>query len=305
MAQRSEKPAAGDERLAAFLHNPMRLLIEQMAARIAAEYQPEQIILYGSQATNQIRPDSDIDLFVVKQAQESYVKRCATVRRIVRDLSGKVAVSPIVLTPEEIDKRLDRGDQFIQQIFARGIHLYHAPNDWPRNRRPLLEGLRMATKQKDSLYPQNWLRVAERDWQRVEKRLAEGDQEDAGFRLQQALEKYLKAFLLANGWELDKTHDLTKLLAETIKYKNELNLFSDLCERVENYYMADRYPSELDAGISLEQVEKDFSEAGQLRDRLLTAFENKAESTERQDRPFKKQKQKPRQAKTKRSRQNR
>ncbi|GEM_PF-846186 len=54
-----------------------------------------------------------------------------------------------------------------------------------------------------------------------------------------------------------------------------------------------------------QEVEKDFSEAGQLRGGLLTAFEKKAVSTERQNRPIKKPKQKPRQAKAKRSRQNR
>ncbi len=289
----------------AFARNPLRPLIEKMAARIAEQYQPEQIILYGSQATGQARSDSDIDIFVVKQVQESFINRCATVKRIVHGLSGKVAVSPIVLTPEEIDRRLERGDQFIQQIFARGIHLYHASNDWPKHRRSLLEGLRMAAKRKDSLYPQDWLRVADRDWQRVEKRLAEGDQEDAGFRLQQAMEKYLKAFLLAGGWELDKTHDLSKLLAEAIKHKAEMNLFVDLCQRVENYYMADRYPSELDAGIALEEVEKDFKEARRLRAMILTKFGPASDSTTQSIQPAKKANRKPRQGKTKRLRKKR
>lgn len=299
-----EKNETANERLSAFARNPLRPLIENMAARIAAEYHPEQIILYGSQATGKATPESDIDLFLVKKTKESFVTRCAAVKRIVRNLRGKAPVSPFVLTPEEIDKRLDRGDLFIQQIFTRGIHLHDAPNNWSRHRRLLLEGLDMAKKRKDSLYPQAWLRVAERDWQRVEKRLAEGDQEDAGFRLQQALEKYLKAFLLANGWELDKTHALSKLLNEAIKYKSGLNLYVDLCDRVENYYMADRYPAELDAGIALEEVEKDFHEAHQFREIVLAAFSKTPESTT----PNQLQKQttrQPRQAKAKRPRKNR
>jgi HEPN domain-containing protein len=163
----------------------------------------------------------------------------------------------------------------------------------------------MAAKRKDSLYPQDWLRVADRDWQRAEKRLAEGDQEDAGFRLQQALEKYLKAFLLASGWELDKTHDLSKLLEEAIKHKAELNLFVDLCQRVENYYMADRYPSELDAGISHEEVEKDFTEAHRLRALILTKFAPASESTTQPDQPDKKANRKSRQSKTQKHRKKR
>jgi HEPN domain-containing protein len=119
-------------------------------------------------------------------------------------------------------------------------------------------------KKQDSLYPQDWLRVAERDWERIEKRLHEEDQEDASFHLQQALEKYLKAFLLANGWELEKTHEISALLEEAIKYKPELGVFSRLCNRVENYYFAERYPLSLDAGISLDEVTGDFQEAYRL-----------------------------------------
>ncbi|MDZ7361886.1 MAG: HEPN domain-containing protein [candidate division KSB1 bacterium] len=182
------KKEAADER---FARNPLRPVIEKMAARIVEEYHPEEIILYGSQATGVARPDSDIDLFVVKQTQENFFTRCTAVKRIVRELRGKIEVSPIVFTPEEVLLQLDRGNRFIQHILERGIQLYHDSNFWEGDSN-------IATKREDSLFPQDWVRVAERDWQRVEKRLSEGDQEDAGFRLQQALEKYLKAFLLAN-----------------------------------------------------------------------------------------------------------
>ncbi|MDZ7292886.1 MAG: HEPN domain-containing protein [candidate division KSB1 bacterium] len=133
-------------------------------------------------------------------------------------------------------------------------------------------------KPQDSLYPPDWLRVAERDWERIQKRLGEEDQEDAGFHLQQALEKYLKAFLLANGWELEKTHEVSTLLEEAIKYKAELEAFSQLCHRVENYYFIERYPLTLDAGISSDEVTKDFEEAKKLRDIILATFAQKPES---------------------------
>jgi HEPN domain-containing protein len=49
----------------------------------------------------------------------------------------------------------------------------------------------------------------------LKKRLDEDDHQDAAVHLQQALEKYLKAFLLANGWKLEKPmkyrHGSTKL----------------------------------------------------------------------------------------------
>jgi HEPN domain-containing protein len=134
-------------------------------------------------------------------------------------------------------------------------------------------------KRKDSLYPQDWLRVAERDWERVQKRLIDEDHEDAGFRLPQALEKYLKAFLLAHGWELEKTHETTTLLEEAIKYKPELGAFTGLCKRVEDYYFAERYPSTLDTGVSFDEVAKDFEAAQQLREMILETFAKKPEAT--------------------------
>ncbi|MDZ7292885.1 MAG: nucleotidyltransferase domain-containing protein [candidate division KSB1 bacterium] len=118
-----EKNEVAEERLTAFANNPLRPLIEKMTARIAQEYRPEQIILYGSQATGKARSDSDVDLFIVKQTGESFITRCASVKMLLRNLRGKVPVSIIVLTPEEVQKRLERGDQFIEQILERGIQL--------------------------------------------------------------------------------------------------------------------------------------------------------------------------------------
>lgn len=117
------KNDAPEGRLSTFAHNPLRPVIEKMAARIAEAYRPEQIILYGSQATGKARPDSDIDLFIVKQTTDSLITRCAVIKKLVRDLRGEAPFSPIVMTPEEIQKRLSRGDQFIEEIFRRGIAL--------------------------------------------------------------------------------------------------------------------------------------------------------------------------------------
>lgn len=68
--------------------------------------------------------------------------------------------------------------------------------------------------QAGSKYINEWLDLAEKDWNRVEILLEHGDEERAAFHLQQALEKYLKGFLLANGWELKRIHDLELLLEE-------------------------------------------------------------------------------------------
>lgn len=96
---------------------------------------------------------------------------------------------------------------------------------------------------RESLYPADWRRVAKQDWHRVEVMLADGDAEGAGFFLQQSLEKYLKAYLLTNGWKLKKIHTLQSLLDEASEFGAALARFRPLCERVSGFYMAERYPS--------------------------------------------------------------
>jgi len=49
----------------------------------------------------------------------------------------------------------------------------------------------------ESLYPADWLRIAEKDLGRARHLLDVQDPEAAGFFLQQATEKFLKAFLLS------------------------------------------------------------------------------------------------------------
>jgi HEPN domain-containing protein len=61
---------------------------------------------------------------------------------------------------------------------------------------------------KESFYPLDWIKKVKRDLKRVKERLEISDFEDAAFHLQQALEKYLKAYLLSRGWELKRIHDL-------------------------------------------------------------------------------------------------
>lgn len=113
----------------------------------------------------------------------------------------------------------------------------------------------------DSLNPQEWIKIARKDLERVRRNLRDGDAEAAGFFLQQALEKYLKAFLLQHGWKLKKIHTLHTLLLEAVIYNSSLETFRMLCEKVSGYYVLDRYPLFTDSGLTCEDVEKDMKKA--------------------------------------------
>jgi HEPN domain-containing protein len=76
---------------------------------------------------------------------------------------------------------------------------------------------------KDSLYPQQWFRLAAKDLKRAEQLLNLDDPEGCGYHLQQAVEKYLKGYLLSKGWKLKRNHDLEVVLNDTLKYEPKNN----------------------------------------------------------------------------------
>jgi HEPN domain-containing protein len=106
----------------------------------------------------------------------------------------------------------------------------------------------------ESHYAGDWLRIAERDLQRVELLLNAKDPEAAGFFLQQAVEKSLKAFLLSRGWQLQRIHDLEALLNQALMYLPAIEEFRAVYQKVTGFYVLDRYPFLTQTGISVEEV---------------------------------------------------
>ena len=100
-------------------------IVSHLVDKIRVEYNPEKIILYGSFAYGTPDENSDIDLLIIKETSERPLDRRVRVRHIVgiRD-SSYPALSPLVLTPEEIKRRLDIGDQFVEEVLNRGETLY-------------------------------------------------------------------------------------------------------------------------------------------------------------------------------------
>ncbi len=96
-----------------------------MVERIKNGYAPEKIILYGSFAYGHPDRNSDIDLLIIKDTSERPIDRRVRVRRIadIKDASYP-AFSPIVLTTKELNRRLQIGDQFVEEIISKGKVLY-------------------------------------------------------------------------------------------------------------------------------------------------------------------------------------
>ncbi|HSB78235.1 MAG TPA: nucleotidyltransferase domain-containing protein [Candidatus Methylomirabilis sp.] len=100
--------------------------IERIVKQIAEGYQPLKVILFGSYAWGEPTDDSDIDLLIVKETSERFIDRWVAVRELIADPERRIPVEPFVVTPEELNRRIARGDQFFRDIVARGRLLYAA-----------------------------------------------------------------------------------------------------------------------------------------------------------------------------------
>jgi predicted nucleotidyltransferase len=95
--------------------------LRKISERLKKEYHAEKVILFGSYARGEATEDSDIDLFIIAPTNERFIERTAAVKRTIRDLRYGLPISPIVLTPEELKRRIKIGDQFINEILEKGV----------------------------------------------------------------------------------------------------------------------------------------------------------------------------------------
>lgn len=125
---------------------------------------------------------------------------------------------------------------------------------------------------KESFIPREWFEKGDKDLRASRILLNEGENELAAFHLQQAIEKYLKGYLLSKGWKLKRTHDLIDLLNEAVNYDKNLEDFRSLCEKVTEYYVEERYPF-IVSKLRREEVEDSLKKATDFINRIQTSKE--------------------------------
>lgn len=79
--------------------------IGRMVKRIVEKFDPERIILFGSQARGDAGPDSDVDLLVVMDVEGSKLEKRLEIRGALRDFL--VPLDILVTSPEEFAWRKD------------------------------------------------------------------------------------------------------------------------------------------------------------------------------------------------------
>jgi predicted nucleotidyltransferase len=97
-------------------------MISGIVAKIAENFNPEKIILFGSQVWGKPKDWSDIDILVVMNYNEPSPRVAAKISLVAKP--PYIPVDILVRTPDEITQRIEIGDYFIKRVLAKGRVLY-------------------------------------------------------------------------------------------------------------------------------------------------------------------------------------
>jgi len=98
--------------------------VQSIVRQLLRLYKPQKVVLFGSLVRGEIKPGTDIDLFIVKSGVPQLgVDRIRELDALVR---YRLATDFVVYTPEEVEQRLSLGDPFVKSILEEGRVLYDA-----------------------------------------------------------------------------------------------------------------------------------------------------------------------------------
>ena len=86
-------------------------------------YQPQRIILFGSTARGEADADSDLDVLVIKDTPEPFVKRLELMAELC---PLGVHADILVYTPPELKLMIEEGNPFILRALEEGKVIYEA-----------------------------------------------------------------------------------------------------------------------------------------------------------------------------------
>ena len=186
-----------------------------VARAVEAAVRPDRVILFGSRARGDFRPDSDIDLLIVTGPgpldRRAYQRTSAAAHRTVEEVYDQpMGVDLVHLSEDAFHEgrraRNHVAGQAVRDGFdANGDKVSYdnpQPTNWPDIRQRIAN--------------------AEREL-RVLNDLVEANsaQEAIGFHAQQAIENALKGWISALDADYRNTHDLTKLIAIVRRHPQE------------------------------------------------------------------------------------
>ena len=233
--------------------------ISIMTERIVREFDPLEIILFGSQARGDADRDSDIDLLVVFSELTDKRKTAINIERALSDVP--VAKDILVSTPEELERGRTRIGSVLRYAQQEGKTLWKNLNAAAHKSDQCCgvpdEKVKSSMQTADRLADTaRWLRHAEEDLTTAETLLGQPHvpPRQSCWHAQQAAEKALKAALIFLQIDFRRTHNLNvlrDLLPESWQLKIAHPDLSDLTR----WALETRYPEDMQGVTKTEATE--------------------------------------------------
>ncbi len=99
-------------------------VIEEIIASLR-RYDPEKVIPFGSRARGEDDPCSDIDLVIIKETEQRFLDRIASVYEVLQPAR---AIDVLVYTPDELERMRQEGNPFIEKVLQEGMVVYERPS---------------------------------------------------------------------------------------------------------------------------------------------------------------------------------
>ena len=195
---------------------PDRTALE-FARAVQSELTEDTVILFGSRARGDHRPNSDVDLLIISEAGPGAGRGQATriAREYFRDNPPRLRVDVVTMDARTFNYCRRAKNHVAAQAMRDGVLMSE-------------ENLDLSRACEDG-YPESWPDVKER-LQAVYRHLGifgreidhpDGIQEMYGFHAQQAVENAIKAWLSAAGLEYRAVHDLREVADQMLADPSE------------------------------------------------------------------------------------
>src|SRR6266480_4559720 len=98
--------------------------IKHAARQMARAVHPRRIILFGSHAYGRPKPQSDVDFLLVLDGKSKKAKENAYLQASKALDPRPFSVDIVVRFTDEITRRINEGDYFLEEVMKKGRPLY-------------------------------------------------------------------------------------------------------------------------------------------------------------------------------------
>jgi uncharacterized protein len=219
--------------------------LEEITQALVESAHPARIILFGSRARGDARPDSDYDIVVEMDFDDFHACR-SDLYGAVREVRHGVQVDILLRKPGQIEERRDDPGYMDWEIARDGVAIY-PPGSSSEALRPTRERPGKVRESHEPLRSiEDWLGRAHEDLRVIDNILAAGEEaawSGVCFHGQQLAERYLKVLFIQRRARPPRTHDLAELIRGLRRLGYDFPDFAEECKLLEPYAVSAQSPT--------------------------------------------------------------